>query len=104
MPRRLRFAPPGYWLHLTRSNNKQPDFSTDADRQHFLDLVELHSQERDVRVAAYTLMSNHIHLVAVGDHQDAISHFMREVRHLPQCHPTHHRPRLAKPLLFVRPQ
>ena len=26
MPRRLRFAPPGYWLHLTqRGNHKLPD-------------------------------------------------------------------------------
>ena len=50
MPRRLRFAPPGYWLHLTqRGNNKPSVFSTDADRQHFLDLVEQHSEERDVR-------------------------------------------------------
>ena len=41
MPRRLRFAPPGYWLHLTqRGNNKQPVFSTDSDRQRFLDLAE----------------------------------------------------------------
>ena len=73
MPRRLRFAPPGYWLHLTqRGNNRQPVFSTDADQQHFLDLVEQHSEERDVRVAAYTLMSNHFHLVAVGDRQEAI--------------------------------
>ena len=80
MPRRLRFAPPGYWLHLTqRGNNKQPVFSTDADRQHFLTLVEQHSEERDVRVAAYTLMSNHFHLVAIGDRQDAISHFMMQV-------------------------
>ena len=36
MPRRLRFAPPGYWLHLTqRGNNQQPVFSTGADRQRF---------------------------------------------------------------------
>ena len=40
--------------------------------------AEQHSEERDVRVAAYTLMSNHFHLVAVGDCQDAISHFMRK--------------------------
>ena len=59
MPRRLRFAPPGYWLHLTqRGNNKQSVVSTDTDRQHFLDLVEQHSEEREVRVAAYTLISN----------------------------------------------
>ena len=65
MPRRLRFAPPGYWLHLTqRGNNKQPVFSTDAARQRLLDLVEQPSEERDVQVAAYTLMSNHFHLVA----------------------------------------
>ena len=63
MPRRLRFAPPGYWLHLTqRGNNQQSVFSTDADQQHFLDLVEQHSEERDARVAAYTLMSNHFPL------------------------------------------
>ena len=88
MPRRLRFAPPGYWLHLTqRGNNKQSVFSTDADRQRFLDLVEQHSEERDVRVAAYTLMSNHFHLIAVGDRQDAISHFMREVNATPSNAP-----------------
>ena len=31
-------------------------------RQHFLDLVEQHSEERDVRVTAYTVMSNHFPL------------------------------------------
>ena len=31
MPRRLRFAPPGYWLHLTqRGNDKQPLFTADG--------------------------------------------------------------------------
>ena len=55
-----------------------PSFPPTPNRQHFLDLVEQHSEDRDVRVAAYTLMSNHFHLVAVGDRQDAISHFMRK--------------------------
>ena len=80
MPRRLRFAPSGYCLHLTPcGNNKQSVFSTDVDRQHFLSLVEQDSEDRVVWVAAYTLMSNHFHLVAVGDRQDTISHFMMEV-------------------------
>ena len=77
MPRRLRFAPPGYWLHLTqRGNNKQPVFTADQDRHHFLTLVGTLSEERQVRVAAYTLMTNHFHLLAVGDRSDAISVFM----------------------------
>ena len=80
MPRRLRFAPPGYWLHLTqRGNNKQPVFTADEDRHHFLTLVGTLSEERQVRVAAYTLMTNHFHLVAVGDRSDAISLFMMDL-------------------------
>ncbi len=43
MPRRNRFAPPGYWLHLTqRGNYRQTVFSSDADREHFLTLLETH--------------------------------------------------------------
>ena len=60
MPRKNRFAPPGYWLHITQRGN---------DRQRvFL-----------VRVAAYTLMSNHFHLVAIGDQADAVSLFMMDL-------------------------
>ncbi len=68
------------------------------------------SEERDVRVAAY-LMSNHFHLVAVGDRQDAISHVMMQVngqyatyRNATQRTPTRPRPHLAKPLLLLRPR
>ena len=80
MARRNRFAPPGYWLHLTqRGNYRQTVFSSDADREHFLSLLETHSEERGVRIAAYTLMSNHFHLVAAADRPDAISLFMMNV-------------------------
>ena len=69
MPRKNRFAPPGYWLHITqRGNDRQRVFLSDADRQYFLDLL-----------AAYTLMSNHFHLVAIGDQADAISLFMMDL-------------------------
>ena len=80
MPRKNRFAPPGYWLHITqRGNDRQRVFLSDADRQYFLDLLAARSQERGVRVAAYTLMSNHFHLVAIGDQTDAISLFMMDL-------------------------
>ena len=53
MPRKNRFAPPGYWLHITqRGNDRQRVFLSDADRQYFLDLLAARSQERAVRVAA----------------------------------------------------
>ena len=53
MPRKNRFAPPGYWLHITqRGNYRQRVFLSDADRQYFLDLLAARSLERGVRVAA----------------------------------------------------
>jgi len=67
MPRRLRFAPPSFWLHLTqRGNNEQPVFTADEDRHNFLTLVGTLSEERQV-------------LVAVGDRTDAISLFMMDL-------------------------
>ena len=64
---RRNLRPPGYCLHLIqRGNYRQTVFSSDADREHFLSLLETHSEERGVRIAAYTFMSNHFHLVAAG--------------------------------------
>ena len=44
MPRKNRFAPPGYGLHITqRGNDRQRVFLSDADRQYFLDLLAARS-------------------------------------------------------------
>ncbi len=83
MSRRNRFAPPNHWLHITqRGNDKQRIFLTDPDRQTFLQLLEQRSEERQVHIAAYAVMSNHFHLVAKGDRDDAISLFMMDVNGL----------------------
>jgi len=73
MSRKNGFATPGYWLHITqRGNDKQRVFVTDADREYFVALMAIRSEERAVRIAHYGLMSNHFHLVAVGDQADAV--------------------------------
>ena len=83
MSRKNRLAPPGYWLHITpRGNDRQRVFLTDADRQYFVALMAIRSEERAVRIAAYGLMSNHFHLVAVGDQADAVSLFMMDLNGL----------------------
>ena len=73
------FRSPGHWLHITHRGNDRQRVLSDADRQYFLDLLAARSQERAVRVAAYTFMSNHFHLVAIGDQADAISLFMMDL-------------------------
>ena len=79
MSRKNRLAPPGYWLHITqRGNDRQRVFLTDADRQYFVALMAIRSEERAVRIAAYGLMSNDFHLVAMGDQADAVSLLMMD--------------------------
>ena len=46
MSRKNRFAPPGYWLHITqRGNDKQRVFLTDADREYFVALMAIRSED-----------------------------------------------------------
>jgi putative transposase len=80
MPRRPRFAPPGLALHVTqRGNFGQPTFFTDADRLFYLKLLERHSEEHNVRVIAWCLMSNHSHLIVIADEEDALSNMMERL-------------------------
>lgn len=88
MARRPRFAPPGYWLHLTqRGNYRQEIFRHDQDRRRYLELLAHHAAERQVQILGYCLMPNHVHLIALGKYPHAISHFMR-------CLNGHHAQRL----------
>ena len=78
MPRKLRFAPPGYYCHITqRGNYGQETFFSDSDRRLFLNLLGHHADARQVDVLAYCLMSNHFHLIARGTQDGGISRFMQ---------------------------
>ena len=67
MPRKPR--------HITqRGNTQQPAFTTDADPQHFLSLLDTGSEERHIRIGVYSLM-----WVSVGDRPETISRFMMDV-------------------------
>jgi putative transposase len=78
MPRKPRFAPPGYWLHITqRGNYRQDIFRHSPDRAKYLKLLAQYAEERQVQILGYCLMSNHVHLIALGKYPNAISDWMR---------------------------
>ena len=80
MPRKLRFAPPNYPLHITqRGNYRQQVFFCDDDRAHFLALLDHHADLRQVMVHGHALMSNHFHLVVTGQVEDGVSRFMQHL-------------------------
>jgi putative transposase len=79
MPRKLRFAPPDHFLHITqRGNYRQRTFFCDMDRYTtFLNILGEHAIERHVEILAYCLMPNHYHLVAIGRQENSIVQFMQ---------------------------
>lgn len=66
MPRKARIVIPGAPHHVThRGNNGGLLFATDRERAWYLRALKEESQEHHVKVIAWCLMSNHVHLVLV---------------------------------------
>ena len=63
MPAPLRIAYPGAYYHIiARGNNKSDLFSDTGDRLKYLERLNASIAEYNVRVYAYALMTNHVHL------------------------------------------
>lgn len=63
---------------MTRGNEKKKIFLDDADRQRFLDTLEVKGKNNEFILYAYCLMPNHIHLIVKEERQD-ISTFMKRI-------------------------
>ena len=80
MPRKPRFAPPGFYLHITqRGNYRQRTFYSDRDHALFQELLALHADARKIDILAYCQMSNHFHLIARGYNDGSVSRFMQSL-------------------------
>ena len=66
MPRTSRIVVPGIPHHvIQRGNRKQEVFFNDNDRVYYLRLLREHGLRHGLKIWAYCLMDNHVHLVAV---------------------------------------
>lgn len=64
MARPPRIEYPGALYHIiVRGNRKQDIFHEDQDRLLYLDRLAHYKKERDFRLYAYVLMTNHVHLL-----------------------------------------
>jgi putative transposase len=60
--------------HVTqRGNNRQDVFFVDDDRRFYLDLLNEKSRRYGLKVLAYCLMANHVHLVVVPHTEESLS-------------------------------
>ena len=80
MARLPRLTVPGYPHHIIqRGNNRQVIFSSAADFQMLLSLLEENAQKFGVAVHAYVLMDNHFHLLATPSTAEGLPQMMQAV-------------------------
>jgi putative transposase len=79
MPRQARLDAPGTLHHLMiRGTEGESIFREDKDRQNFLSRLAQISEDTKARIVAWTLMSNHVHILMFSGSQ-GLSKFMRRL-------------------------
>lgn len=74
MGKRLRERAAGAAMHVwQRGNEQRAVFGTDAENRMFLSILLRQCEWYGVRLEGYCLMSNHYHLVVVGEQADSVS-------------------------------
>lgn len=74
MPRIARVIAPGCPHHVTqRGNNRATVFFDDEDRRMYLKLLARYAKKHALRIWAYCLMDNHLHLLAVPETERSLS-------------------------------
>ena len=76
MPRSARRRSKTGYLHLIiRGNNKQILFEDEEDRKFFIKRMGQYCRETEIRISAYCLMENHVHML-VNDQNGAVGTMM----------------------------
>jgi putative transposase len=80
MPRSPRIVVPGYPHHVVhRGHNRQPIFETPGDYSSYLDSLSGLKGQYGVKVQAYCLMPNHVHLLLVPADAEAMGSLMKRL-------------------------
>jgi len=74
MARIARIVVPGCPFHLThRGNHREQIFFNDDDRRCYLGLLARYARRFEMDLWAYCLMSNHVHLIVLGQKPDSLA-------------------------------
>jgi putative transposase len=78
MPRVARVVVEGIAYHVTQRGNRREDiFFEDEDRQKYLQWLQEYSSNHNLKIWAYCLMTNHIHLIVVPQNGNSLEKVMR---------------------------
>lgn len=80
MSRKPRFDLPGVPQHvIQRGHNREPCFYAEADYLRYLDNLQEAADTNRVRVHAYVLMTNHVHLLVTPMQPHGTPHMMQDL-------------------------
>ncbi|MBR45854.1 MAG: transposase [Rhodospirillaceae bacterium] len=80
MPRKLRFAHPGYTQHVIQRGNNRVDIFADAmDRRVYMDMLAKAGAGQTCDIHDYVLMTNHVHLLLTPRMDSVISELMQKL-------------------------
>lgn len=80
MPRMARVVMAGIPLHVTQRGHRREDvFFGDADRQRYLELLHGYAEMNGLKITAYCLMTNHVHLVVTPKTQTSLARTLKPV-------------------------
>ncbi|MBU4320438.1 MAG: transposase [Thermodesulfovibrionales bacterium] len=77
MPRIARVCAEGYPHHITqRGNNKDTVFFDNEDRKFYLYVLQRYKNKYEIKILAYCLMGNHVHILAVPEKETSLARGM----------------------------
>lgn len=80
MPRKPRMYLPGVPCHvIQRGNNREATFFAERDYQFYLECLLEAAQRYKVKVHAYALMTNHVHILMTPETSESISLTMQSI-------------------------
>ena len=80
MSKRHRLVVPGLPHHAThRGNRRQNTFREDEDYEIYRRLLRKYSDRYALHICSYSLMPNHVHLIAVPDREEALADTVQSV-------------------------
>ena len=60
--------------HITqRRNNKEKTFFSDEDKRYYLDTLQRYKNKDKLKIPAYCLISNHVHVFAVPENETSLA-------------------------------
>ena len=80
MPRIARVVLPGYAHHvIQRGHNRQVVFAESRDFAYYLETLAAFKNDYAVKVYAYCLMTNHVHLLLAPQASEGLAQLMKRV-------------------------